>query len=64
MVAKHPDRLKGGTIRGSLNLPAQTLCDSLPTVYKLCMAAEINSIIWYCGQLHDVIQLALHMLRF
>jgi len=40
---------EGGTIRGSLNLPAQSLYESLPTVYRLCEAAHIDTVIWYCG---------------
>ncbi|KAF1994574.1 Rhodanese-like protein [Amniculicola lignicola CBS 123094] len=39
----------GGTIRGSINLPAQSLYPTLPTLYKLFMRAEIKCIIWYCG---------------
>jgi arsenical-resistance protein 2 len=42
-------RDQGGTIRGSLNLPAQSLYESLPTLYALCSAAEIGLVIWYCG---------------
>jgi arsenical-resistance protein 2 len=41
--------MQGGTIHGSLNLPAQSLYYSLPTVYDLCDAANINTVIWYCG---------------
>lgn len=42
---------QGGPIRGSLNLPAQSLYHSLPTLYNLCDASNINTIIWYCGRL-------------
>ncbi|KAF7502353.1 hypothetical protein GJ744_005994 [Endocarpon pusillum] len=40
---------EGGTIRGSLNLPAQSLYHSLPTLYNLCDTGKIDIIIWYCG---------------
>ncbi|RYP78787.1 hypothetical protein DL769_003123 [Monosporascus sp. CRB-8-3] len=39
----------GGTIRGSINLPAQSLYHSIPTVYSTFKAAGINTTIWYCG---------------
>lgn len=42
---------KGGTIRGSLNLPAQTLYLSLNTLLNLCKAAGVRDVIWYCGKL-------------
>lgn len=42
-------KAKGGTIRGSLNLPAQSLYETLPTLYTLCEAANIGIVIWYCG---------------
>ena len=41
---------KGGTIRGSLNLPAQSLYPSLPTLYAIVKAAKIPRVIWYCGE--------------
>lgn len=40
---------QGGTIRGSLNLPAQTLHLSLPTLYEIFTASQIKMIIFYCG---------------
>ncbi|KAL4892741.1 Rhodanese-like domain-containing protein [Aspergillus ambiguus] len=40
---------EGGTIRGSLNLPAQSLYPSLPTVYSLLSAGGVKHILWYCG---------------
>ncbi|EAU36660.1 conserved hypothetical protein [Aspergillus terreus NIH2624] len=39
---------EGGTIRGSLNLPAQSLYPSLPTVYSLLSAGGVKYILWYC----------------
>jgi arsenical-resistance protein 2 len=40
---------EGGTIRGSINLPAQSLYPAIPTLYTVCKAAGIHTIIWYCG---------------
>ncbi|KAH0349672.1 hypothetical protein KCU83_g5324, partial [Aureobasidium melanogenum] len=39
----------GGTIEGSINLPAQSLYPSIPTLYVLFKAAGIPKVIWYCG---------------
>ena len=41
---------QGGTIRGSLNLPAQSLYPSLPTLYAIVKAAKIPRVIWYCDE--------------
>ncbi|KIX01134.1 uncharacterized protein Z518_10200 [Rhinocladiella mackenziei CBS 650.93] len=40
---------EGGTIRTSLNLPAQTLFPSLSTLHALCVSAKIPLVIFYCG---------------
>ncbi|KAI1274515.1 Rhodanese-like domain-containing protein [Xylaria sp. FL0933] len=40
---------EGGTIRGAINLPAQSLFPTIPTVYQLFKNAGIKYIIWYCG---------------
>ncbi|GAB1199023.1 hypothetical protein APSETT444_008355 [Aspergillus pseudonomiae] len=40
---------EGGTIRGSLNLPAQSLYPTIPTLYTLLSASKVESVIWYCG---------------
>ncbi|KAI1110078.1 Rhodanese-like domain-containing protein [Nemania sp. NC0429] len=40
---------EGGTIRGSINLPAQSLYSSIPTLYDLFRAAGIRKVIWYCS---------------
>jgi len=40
---------EGGTIKGSINLPAQSLYPSLPTLLDLCQAAGVKQVIWYCG---------------
>jgi arsenical-resistance protein 2 len=40
---------EGGTIRGSLNLPAQTLYHSLDVLYTLCENARVGIVIFYCG---------------
>ncbi|KEQ57859.1 uncharacterized protein M437DRAFT_60783, partial [Aureobasidium melanogenum CBS 110374] len=39
----------GGTIAGSINLPAQSLYPSIPSLYRLFKAAGIPKVIWYCG---------------
>ncbi|EXJ73270.1 uncharacterized protein A1O5_03030, partial [Cladophialophora psammophila CBS 110553] len=40
---------QGGTIKHSINLPAQTLHPSLATVYNLCTSSQIPLVIFYCG---------------
>ncbi|KAI0875600.1 Rhodanese-like domain-containing protein [Hypoxylon argillaceum] len=40
---------EGGTIRGAINLPAQTLFPTIPALYQLFKNASIRQIIWYCG---------------
>ncbi|KAK5662566.1 hypothetical protein OQA88_8479 [Cercophora sp. LCS_1] len=40
---------EGGTIRGSINLPAQSLYPSIPTLYTMFKAAGVPKVLWYCG---------------
>ncbi|KAF7591035.1 hypothetical protein BBP40_002053 [Aspergillus hancockii] len=40
---------EGGTIRGSLNLPAQSLYPTIPTLYSLVSSSSVKHVIWYCG---------------
>jgi hypothetical protein len=40
---------KGGTIQGSLNLPAQSLYPTIPTLYSLVSNSNAKFVIWYCG---------------
>ncbi|KAK9371754.1 Rhodanese-like domain-containing protein [Lipomyces chichibuensis] len=40
---------EGGTIRGSLNLPAQSLYTTIPALYSLLAAAKVTEVVWYCG---------------
>ncbi|KAJ5301801.1 hypothetical protein PENANT_c002G02003 [Penicillium antarcticum] len=40
---------EGGTIQGSLNLPAQSLYPTIPTLYSLVSNSSAKSVIWYCG---------------
>ncbi|KAJ5561902.1 hypothetical protein N7535_003635 [Penicillium sp. DV-2018c] len=40
---------EGGTIRGSLNLPAQSLYPTIPTLYSLVSNSSAKYVIWYCG---------------
>jgi hypothetical protein len=44
---------EGGTIRGSLNLPAQSFPLNMPTLYRLCAGdglAVISRVVFYCGK--------------
>ncbi|KAH6681346.1 Rhodanese-like domain-containing protein [Halenospora varia] len=40
---------EGGTISGSINLPAQSLYESIPSLYTLFLTAKVAKVIWYCG---------------
>ncbi|KAH8155734.1 uncharacterized protein LAJ45_00744 [Morchella importuna] len=40
---------EGGTIRDSINLPAQTMYHSIPALYNLLTAAGVQAIVFYCG---------------
>ncbi|PSS25899.1 hypothetical protein M430DRAFT_134786 [Amorphotheca resinae ATCC 22711] len=40
---------EGGTIHGSINLPAQSLYHTIPSLYAIFSAANIRHVIWYCG---------------
>ncbi|KAK6331873.1 hypothetical protein TWF718_002412 [Orbilia javanica] len=40
---------EGGTIRGAINLPAQSLYPTIPTLYDLFKAGNVKQVIWYCG---------------
>ncbi|KAK2882418.1 hypothetical protein FQN49_000370 [Arthroderma sp. PD_2] len=40
---------EGGTISGSLNLPAQSFYASRPTLYKLLKQAGVKKAVFYCG---------------
>ncbi|KAJ5516888.1 hypothetical protein N7527_008448 [Penicillium freii] len=40
---------EGGTIQGSLNLPAQSLYPTIPTLYSLVSNSSVKYVIWYCG---------------
>ena len=40
---------QGGTIRGSINLPAQSLYPTIPALYVLFATAQVSWVIWYCG---------------
>ncbi|KAJ5929547.1 Rhodanese-like protein [Penicillium verhagenii] len=41
---------EGGTIRGSLNIPAQSLYPTIPTLYSLLSQARVPKMVWYCGR--------------
>ncbi|KAH6714567.1 Rhodanese-like domain-containing protein [Leptodontidium sp. MPI-SDFR-AT-0119] len=40
---------EGGTICGSINLPAQSLYPTIPSIYTLLSTAGVRIVIWYCG---------------
>ncbi|PQE10391.1 arsenate reductase (Arc2) protein [Rutstroemia sp. NJR-2017a WRK4] len=40
---------EGGTIRGSINLPAQSLYPTIPSMCTLFSTSGILTVIWYCG---------------
>ncbi|KAK2591266.1 hypothetical protein QQS21_011047 [Conoideocrella luteorostrata] len=39
---------EGGMIQGSINLPAQSLYPTIPTLYNIFKAAGLRKIIWFC----------------
>ncbi|EHA55179.1 hypothetical protein MCOR27_007500 [Pyricularia oryzae] len=41
--------LVGGMIRGSINLPAQSLYPTIPALYSLFKAAGLRKIVWFCS---------------
>lgn len=41
---------EGGTIRGSINLPAQSLYPTMPYLFNIFSAAGVKKIMWYCGK--------------
>lgn len=45
---------EGGTIRGSLNLPAQSFWWQREVLCGLCKKAEINFVVFYCGKKFSV----------
>lgn len=42
---------KGGTIKGSLNIPMESLPSAIPTLYHLSSSTEISDVIFFCGKL-------------
>ncbi|OAQ62570.1 rhodanese-like domain-containing protein [Purpureocillium lilacinum] len=42
------DDHQGGTIKGAINLPAQTIYSAIPTLYALFKAAGVKKAIWTC----------------
>ncbi|KAL1967000.1 hypothetical protein VTN77DRAFT_3524 [Rasamsonia byssochlamydoides] len=40
---------EGGTIRGSLNLPAQSLYPTIPILYSILSETKVQAVVWYCG---------------
>lgn len=50
LVDLRRDDFEGGTILGSINLPAQSIFQTIPSLYNLFKAAGTRKVIWYCGQ--------------
>jgi arsenical-resistance protein 2 len=48
----------GGTVESSINLPAQSFYPTRKIVYDLCKQAGIKRVIFYCGQLSTIINIA------
>ncbi len=44
-------------IRGSINLPAQSLYHTIPALYKLFSAAKVSKVIWFCGEFMNLLPL-------
>ncbi|KAK8104844.1 arsenate reductase (Arc2) [Apiospora kogelbergensis] len=49
LVDLRRDDYGGGTIRGSINLPAQSLHPTMPQLYRLFKKAGVKKVVWYCG---------------
>jgi hypothetical protein len=47
---------KGGTIRGSLNLQAQSLYPTIPALYAVLSQTPIHAVVWYCGTYGIILQ--------
>ena len=41
---------EGGTIHGSLNLPAQSFYTNRAVLYDLCKRARVKQVAFYCGK--------------
>ncbi|KAL5597127.1 hypothetical protein FOBRF1_010920 [Fusarium oxysporum] len=48
LVDVRRDDHEGGTIRDAINLPAQSVYPSIPTLYVLFKAAGITKVVWTC----------------
>ncbi|KAI0531660.1 Rhodanese-like domain-containing protein [Xylaria digitata] len=49
LVDLHWTDFEGGFIRGAVNLPAQSLHATLPTLYTMFREAGLLKVIWYCS---------------
>ncbi|KAJ5085554.1 hypothetical protein N7532_010325 [Penicillium argentinense] len=43
------DDFEGGTIHGSLNLPAQSFYTTMSTLYALVKSSGVKTVVFYCG---------------
>ncbi|KAF2161858.1 hypothetical protein M409DRAFT_69406 [Zasmidium cellare ATCC 36951] len=48
-AAMDHDFVLGGTIQGSINLPAQSLWPTISSHYNIWIKAGVRRVIWYCG---------------
>lgn len=44
------DVVQGGTIKTSMNLPAQSFYQTRKVLFDLCERAGITKVIFYCGE--------------
>ncbi|QBZ55130.1 hypothetical protein PoMZ_00022 [Pyricularia oryzae] len=56
LVDVRRDDWTGGTVAGSVNLPAQSLYATRGAIYDLCRRAGVKRVVFYCGE----IQYCLH----
>lgn len=42
--------VQGGTIKDSINLPAQSIYYSIPALYNIFTAAGVQAVVFYCGK--------------
>jgi arsenical-resistance protein 2 len=53
-----PYQTQGGTVQGSINLPAQSLYPTMPSLHALFKAAGVRQVIFYCSEFNRMMQSA------
>ncbi|EHA53485.1 hypothetical protein MCOR27_004002 [Pyricularia oryzae] len=53
LVDVRRDDWTGGTVAGSVNLPAQSLYATRGAIYDLCRRAGVKRVVFYCGSCSD-----------